>query len=260
LREVWITLRNFLTNYGIQVVGAFILASVGWFASVWAARAARRLAERSEAVGPTLAPVLSKTARFTVLAIVLTAVLNKLGVDTSSLLAALGAFGLAVGLALRDTISDIASGIVLLVLRPFEAGDEVDIDGTTGTVLAIDVFQTRLRSFEGFPIMLPNHKVRAARISNYTQSDHRRIELTVGITYDANLDEAIKLVQKVLKADERVHDEPAALVSSQELGDNVVKLIVRAWIGPEHWFSTRVDLLRKIKLELDRAKIPMRKP
>jgi small conductance mechanosensitive channel len=254
---IWVMLTQFITQYGIQLVGALIMGVLGWFAALWVGRGVRRLAERSESLGPTLAPVLSKAARFTVLAIVLTAVLDKLSIDTSSLLAALGAFGLAVGLALRDTISDIAAGIVLLVLRPFDTGDEVDIDGTQGTVASIDLFQTHLTSFDGVAMVLPNHKVRTARISNYTHADKRRVELTVGIAYEASLEEAIRHVEEVLAKDERVRDEPAPLVSPSVLGEHTVKLTVRAWIPPDHWTTTKMDLLRKIKLTLDRAKIPL---
>jgi small conductance mechanosensitive channel len=169
------------------------------------------------------------------------------------LLAALGAFGLAVGLALKDTIADIASGIVLLALRPFEAGDAVSVDGIGGTVQSIDIFQTQLVSFEGVPMMVPNSKVRTARIENYSRAEKRRIDLSVGVAYDANLDEAIEVVKKAMEGDERVLADPAPLVSSEALADSSVNLLVRVWIPPANFMADKLDLLRKVKLELDRA-------
>jgi small conductance mechanosensitive channel len=251
LRELWAESRALLVGYGFNVIAALAIAFIGWMLAMWAARAARRFAERSESLGATLAPLVGKTARIGVLVIAVVMALERFGVDTSSLLAAVGAFALAVGLALRDTVADMAAGIVILVLRPFEVGDEVDVEGTTGVVDGIDVFELRLTSSDGVPLVLPNRKVRAARILNYSRAQKRRIDLSLSIGHTIDLDAACKRVATLLAQDERVLASPPPLVNTREQADTGVTLLVRAWIEPSSWFATRLDLVRKLKLAFE---------
>lgn len=246
---------GFFTKYGIDLVGAFVIFAVGWFLSRWAARAVRRLADRTEHLGPTLAPVLATAARLGVLAVAAVAALNKLGVDTTSLIAALGALGLGVGLALKDTLSDLASGIVILFLRPFDVGEDADINGVEGTITAVDLFETKLTGFDGVPLVLPNKKVREGHIRNYTRAERRRIDYTVGIAYGADVDLAIATIRDVLAADERVLDDPEPIINVTALADSSVNLLVRFNVRPEGWIAVHMDVKRKVKLALDEAGI-----
>jgi small conductance mechanosensitive channel len=163
----------------------------------------------------------------------------------------LGAAGLAIGLALKDTVADVAAGIVLLVLRPFGVGDAVDIDGCLGTVNEIGVFETRLTSFDGVPIVLPNAKVRGGRIQNFTRAQKRRMDLTIGIGYADDIDKAMRTVLEVLTAEGRVLTDPEPLVNVTELGESSVNLLVRAWTAPADFFVTQLDLQRQIKQKFD---------
>lgn len=244
-----------LAAYGFDLLGALGILLGGWFLSRWASRFARQLADRTSHIGPTLGPVLATTARVGVLVVAAVAMLNKLGVDTTSILAALGALGIGVGLALKDTLSDLAAGIVILFLRPFEVGEDADINGVEGTVTAVDMFETKLTGFDGVPIVLPNKKVREGKIRNYTRAERRRIDLEVGVAYGADINRAIEVIAETLATDERVIDDPAPLINVIALADSSVNLLVRFWLPPDGWIPNHLDVRRKIKLALDEAGI-----
>jgi small conductance mechanosensitive channel len=253
-------LIDLLKSYGIEVVSAVVIAILGWTLATWAARSVRSLGKRSERIDATLVPILASVARLTVLTATAMAVLDKFGVDTKTLLAVLGTAGLTIGLALKDTLSDVASGIVLLVLRPFDVGDAIDVDGTSGIVDAIDVFQTNLTSFDGVPITLPNSKVRAAKIQNFTRADRRRMDLTIGVSYSADIGHAIAALKEVLANEPRLLVDPAPSVDVVELGDEKVHLLIRAWAMPGDFFPTRLDLTRRLKERLDTEGISIALP
>lgn len=255
LDEVKTIAAAMFTKYGFDILGALTILIVGWLLSFWASRAVKRLAERTQHLGPTLAPVLAAAARAGVLAAAGVAVLNKLGVDTTSLLAALGALGLGIGLALKDTLSDIASGIVILFLRPFEVGDDVDVNGLEGTITSVDIFETKLVGFDGVPALLPNKKVREGKIRNYSRAARRRIEITVGVAYGADVDQAIATIRNTLRDDERVLEEPSPIVNVSALADSSVNILVRFWLSPTDWIPNHLDVRRKLKLALDEAEI-----
>jgi small conductance mechanosensitive channel len=245
------TLTPFVTVYALRIAGAVAILLVGFVLAGWAARSVRAFAGRRASVDATLIPLLTRLVRWAVLAVTLVAVLDKFGVQTSSILAMLGAAGLAIGLALKDTVADVAAGIVLLVLRPFSVGDAVDIDGCLGTVEEIGIFETRLTSFDGIPSVLPNAKVRAGRIQNFSRSKTRRLDLTIGIGYSDDIDLARRVIAEVLDSDERVLTDPEPLVNVTALGDSSVNLLVRAWTAPADFFVTQLDLQRQIKQKLD---------
>ncbi|AUX49134.1 hypothetical protein SOCE26_106790 [Sorangium cellulosum] len=240
-----------LRSQGASVASALIIVVIGWIASVWTARSVRALGKKWTQIDLTLVPVLASLSRLVVLTVTAMAVLERFGVDTKSLFAVLGAAGLTIGLALKDTLSDVASGLVLLVLRPFDVGDAVEIDGTSGVVDAIDVFQTKLTSFDGVPITLPNSKVRSAKIQNFTRARRRRMDLTIGVSYNADIAHAIASLRDVLSNEPRVLSEPAPSVDVVELADQKVNLLVRAWTLPEDFFPARLELTRHLKDRLD---------
>lgn len=254
-QRYWMELRESLvelvTRWGLKLAVAITLAILGWIIAAWAASRVRRLAERTGRIDKTLVSVIGKLTRLAVLAIVLVAVLSNLGVDTASFLAFLGAAGLAIGLALKDTASDIASGIVLLVLRPFSVGDDVSIGTTGGTVDEIGIFQTTLTTFEGVPIVVPNSKVRTSEIQNFTRAGRRRIDLTIRVSYEADLDRVREVLHDVVTADERVLADPAPLVDVTSLAESSVELLVRVWAKPAAFFDAKLSLSRLIKQRFD---------
>jgi len=203
-------------------------------------------------VDPTLIPFVGRILHWLVIAVTVVAVLGKFGVDTSSVLAVLGAAGLAVGLALKDTLSDVASGIVLLVLRPFDVGDTVSIDTTQGQVTAIDVFETRLISLEGVPLVLPNSKVRAAKIENFSRADIRRVQIVVGIGYAENIGTALAALRETVELDRRVLLDPAPVINVNDLGPVAVNLMCQVHTKACDFADTKMDLTRAIKERFDR--------
>ena len=239
-----------LTQYGFNVIGALVIAVLGWLASRWVPALVRRYGKRTPHVDRTLVPLLASIVRIVVLGITAMIVLDKFGVDTKSILAVLGAFGLAIGLALKDTVSDVASGIVLLVLRPFDVGDDVDVEGTVGVVDAIDLFQVQLTSHDGVPIFLPNTKVRAGKIQNFTRAERRCVELTVPVSAH-DIGKAIAALEDEITREPRVLADPAPLVKVAAIAPPSVQLLVRAWTSGADFTATKLDLMRRIKERID---------
>ena len=185
-------------------------------------------------------------ARVLGLVVVLVAVLDALGVPTTSLLAVLGAAGLAIGLALKDSLSNIASGVMLIVLRPFRAGDAVEIAGMQGVVERVRIFQTVLRAYQNHDIILPNSEITTQPIVNFTARPQRRIDLAVGIGYEDGIRKAREVLLGIAAAHEKVRDEPAAEVLVTGLGESSVNLELRAWVDTPDFVTTRSDLTEAI--------------
>lgn len=249
------TLVNAATKYGLDLIGAVFIVIIGWLASRWAGRAAHRLAEGRGRDTATLAPIASKLARAVVLIATLIAVLDRAGVETTSLLAALGTMGLALGLALKDTVSDFAAGIVLVVLRPFSHGDRVALGDIEGVVEAVDAFDTTLIALDGVPTVIANRNVRSAVIRNITRATRRRFDIVVGVAYDVDIDEAIRVVSEAVALAPNVLDTPAPIVNAADLADSSVNILIRLWIVGDDAFAVSLDVRRRVKLALDAANI-----
>jgi small conductance mechanosensitive channel len=243
------SLSHTLATSGVQLLGALLISLVGWVAARWVAAGVRRVGARAHRIDRTLVPLLASLAHWTILAVTLVAVLEKFGIPTSSVLAVLGSLGLAVGLSLKDTISDLAAGVVLLLLRPFDVGDAVNLGGTAGVVEAIDLFETKLTSFDGVPLVMPNSKVRGSVVENYSRAQERRIELVVGVA-PGELDRARQVITRVLASEARILPEPAPRVDLQELGGSAAHLLVRGYCPAPELQSTRTALTRRLEEEL----------
>lgn len=245
------TLVPYFVEYGIEVIGAIAILIVGLLVAKWVGRRVEHYMEHSDRFDRTLEPLFAKTARIVVVAVTILAVLNQFGVETASLIAVLGTIGLAIGLALQGTLSNIASGIMLLILRPFNVGDTVDIGSTSGVVDEIGLFVTEMHTFDNIAITMPNSKVWGTEIRNYSRNDKRRVDMEFGIAYDDDMDKAMRIVKEVLNADERVLDEPEPLVAVSNLGDSAVGIRVRPWTATENVWPLRYDLTKRIKERFD---------
>ena len=240
-----------LINIGMQVVAAIAILVVGWLIAATVERTVRKRAERSGVLDPTLAIVLAKVSRVLILAVTLIAVLNQFGVQTTSLIALLGAAGLAVGLALQGALSNVAAGIMLLVLRPFRVGDVVEFGSTLGTVDEIGLFVTSMHTPDNIAMIVPNSQVWGNTIRNYGLNDTRRIDLVLGISYSDDMDKAIAIVRSVINEEARCLKDPEALVAVAELADSSVNLYARPWVKREDFFATKLDLTKRIKERFD---------
>jgi small conductance mechanosensitive channel len=243
---------DLLSTWGLQLLGALVLLIVGRIAAGWTRRIVQR-ALASARVDATLVPFIGGVTYYVILIAVLMAVLGIIGIQTASLLAVLGAAGLAVGLALQGTLSNVASGVMLLVFRPFQVGDYIEAGGTAGSVTSIGLFTTVLNTPDNVRIMVPNSSVYGQTIKNYAANDTRRNDMVIGISYDDDIGVAAETIKRVLAADERVLAEPEPVVAVAELGDSSVNLVVRPWCRKEDYWGLRFDMMRALKEQLEAA-------
>jgi small conductance mechanosensitive channel len=252
MNQVMEQITAFVTQWGLKVVGALAVFIVGRIVAGMIRRAVRRALQRAD-VDATLRPFLSGLVYYLALAVVLIAVLNLFGIQTASLIAVLGAAGLAVGLALQGTLSNFASGVMLLVFRPFQVGNYVEVAGTAGSVEQVGVFNTTLKSPDNVRIVVPNSQIYGSTIKNYNGFETRRIDLVMGISYDDDIGVAVKTIGSILEADPRVLKDPAPVVAVNELGDSSVNLVVRPWCQASDYWALKWDLTREMKEGLERA-------
>ena len=242
---------EFLMSMGLQALAAIAILIAGWLIAAAAQRAVRRRAERAAALDVTLAIVLGKVTRVLILVVTVIAVLNQFGVQTTSLIALLGAAGLAVGLALQGTLSNVAAGIMLLILRPIRVGDFVDIGSTLGTVDEIGLFVTSMHTPDNIAMVIPNSQIWGTTIKNFTQNDTRRVDMIFGISYSDDMDKAVQIINSLIAADERFLKEPEPLVAVAELADSSVNIYARPWVNRADFFAAKLDLTKKVKERFD---------
>ncbi|GEA05395.1 mechanosensitive ion channel protein [Alteromonas sp. KUL42] len=182
---------------------------------------------------------------------VIVASLDQLGVDTTSLVAILGAAGLAIGLSLQDSLKNFAAGVMLLVFKPFKAGDFVEAAGTAGSIGKIGIFTTTMNTPDNKEIIVPNGKIYSDNITNYSARDTRRVDMVVGIGYDADLLKAKRILQELVAEDERILPDPAPKIAVSELADSSVNFIVRPWVNSADFWGVKFDFTEKVKLRFD---------
>lgn len=246
------TITDLVATWGLKVLGALVLLIVGRTVARWARRQVRRALERSR-MDETLVPFVASLTYYLLLAFVVIAVLGMVGIQTASIIAVLGAAGLAVGLALQGTLANFAAGVMLLVFRPFGKGDVVDVGGVKAKVDAVGIFMTTLTSFDNVAVTLPNSKVWGEKIENYSANDTRRNDMVIGISYDDDIGTAMDVVRRVVSADDRVLADPAPTIAVGELGDSSVNILVRPWCNRDDYWALRWDLTRRLKEELEAA-------
>ena len=237
-------------EYGVDIAGAIVLLVVGWTVAGWIRRVIRRNLDRVPVLDETLKPLIANLVRYAVLIFVLIAVLNQFGVQTTSIIAVLAATGLAIGLALQGMLANVASGVMLLFLRPFNVGEYVEAGGIAGTVAEIGLFNTEIKSSAGPGLVVPNSKIWDGPITNFSRNPTRRFDIAVGIGYDDDIDGAMALLKGLLTGDARVLDDPEPLVVVQELGDSAVIINLRAWTRSGEYGATVWDLNKEIITEL----------
>lgn len=238
-------------EHGLSIIGAILILIAGWAVANWAAKKVHQKTAASKKVDDTFVPVLSQTTRVFIIIVTILAVLGQFGVETTSIIAVLGAAGLAIGLALQGTLSNVAAGVMLLVLRPFKVGDVVDVGGSLGVVDSIGLFITELHTFDNVGVSMPNSKVWGDEIKNLTRFSTRRVDMEFGIGYGDNMDTAMKLIKEVLDEDERILKEPEPLIVIGGLGDSSVDIRVRPWTNTSDVWPVRYDITKKIKERFD---------
>jgi small conductance mechanosensitive channel len=244
---------EWVVENALSVLTAFIVLLVGWNLAGFLARHIRSLLPRTKRIDQTIAPVISEVVRYTVIIVTVVIVLGQFGVQTASILAVLGAVGLAVALALQGTLSNIAAGVMIIWLRPFNVGEFINAESVAGSVVEIGLFSTRLRTYDGIFVFVPNSNLWNSRITNYTREPRRMIETKVGISYDADLAAARQALLAIPAADDRVLPEPAPFVFVANLGASSVDIVMRSWVKSSDWWQANVDFQERAKLALDAA-------
>jgi len=229
-------------SYSLDFIGAIILLVGGWLVARWVSRLLRRHLSDIPGMDLTLVGLVASVARYTVLILVIIAVLAQFGIQTASILAVLGTAGLAVGLALQGTLANIAAGMMLLLLRPFQVGDYVDANGTAGTVDEIGLFAVEMHTYNGIYLTVPNSQIWAGSILNYSRLPTRRLDSVIGISYDDDVAKAMTVLQELLDGDERVLRDPEPQVMVKELADSSVNINLRCWTNSEHYWALLFDL------------------
>jgi len=238
----------------LRISLALLMAAVGIWLARWWARAMDRLLLRLE-VEQILRSFLRNVTYAVAVIVSLIAALDFAGVPTTSLLAVVGAAGLAIGLALKDSLANIASGVMLIMLRPFRTGDFVEIAGMEGTVDSVRIFQTHLRTIDNRAIILPNSQITADAIINYNAHGERRIDLGVGIGYEDNLALARESLLAIAAANPAVKDVPAPEVLVLKLGESSVELQLRCWVESHEYQNVKSELLERLLHDFSKKNI-----
>ena len=241
-----------IVDWGLKLLLALVVYIVGKWVAKKITSLVRNLLIRAE-VDETLINFLANIVYAILLVAVILAALDILGVPVTSLLAVLGAAGLAIGLALKDSLGNFAAGVMLVLFRPFKKGDFVEAAGVSGTVTEVRIFNTVLTTPDNKQIIIPNGQVGAATITNYSANDQRRVDLVFGVGYDDDLKVARGVLEKICERHPLILDDPACKIFVSNLGDSSVDFAVRPWVKSEDYWTVYSDLLEQGKLELEAA-------
>ncbi|WP_449254025.1 mechanosensitive ion channel family protein [Brevundimonas naejangsanensis] len=248
---------DLLGDFAVNLAIAAIIFVLTLLAARWASGAARKILGRTRLVrrDPTVLAFMVQIVRVVVIIIGMIAVLQRLGVQTTSIIAVLGAASLAVGLALQGTLSNVAAGVMLLILRPYRVGEAIDVGGASGTVQKLDLFTTQLTNANNHKIVIPNSKVLSDVIVNVTGQRTRRIEINFTVGYGENLKDACAVLASVAKVNDRVLKDPTPWTGVTGLLDSAVQITLHAWVNNADWWQTQSDLMQAGKEALDEAGI-----
>ncbi len=251
-------LQDLFDQYGpwvvsgvLKVVGALILLLIGLRIAGMLADFVRNESTKRENVDSTLGNFFASIVRWGLTAAVVIAVLSVFGVQVASFAAILGALTLAIGLSMQGALGNIASGVMIMLFRPYKLGDYIDVAGKAGTVKDINLFQTVLATVDNVKIMVPNGQAISGTITNFSGYTERRCDITFGIDYDDNFDEAIAIIQEIVDADERIQRIPEPFVRVTNLGDSSVDITCRLWCKASDYWPLKFDMIERVKKAFD---------
>ena len=243
-----------ISSYSINIIGALLIFIIGKWLSRRVANLIAKLLEKNN-VDQTLTGFLKNLIYYALIVVVIIAAVGKLGINTTSFLTIVGAAGLAIGLALKDSLANFAAGVMLVLFRPFTIGDVVSTAGITAKVEKITIFNTMFCTPDNQLVIVPNNKIITDIITNINAKDTRRIDLVVGISYSDDMAQTKDILERLAKEDSRVLEDPAVTIAVSELADSSVNLVFRPWVKTEDYWTVRFDLTEKIKTVFDEAGI-----
>jgi small conductance mechanosensitive channel len=247
-------LKTSALDFGINLVTAIVIFYVGRIVVRLITRGLRKVMNAQE-VDPTLVSFASNLVNMILLVIVVIAAIGALGVQTTSFIAILGAAGLAVGLALQGSLSNFASGVLIIIFRPYKVGDWIEGAGVAGSVVSVQILTTILKTGDNKQIVVPNSKIMGDIITNYSANDTRRVDMVIGVSYDDDLDKTRSVLEELIAAEERILDDPAPTIAVSELGDSSVNFVVRPWVNTADYWGVMFDLTEAIKKRFDKEGI-----
>jgi small conductance mechanosensitive channel len=239
-----------LTLIGIRALTAVAIFIIGRWIAKLLTNVAKKAMARAD-IEDTLENFLANMLYYTLMAAVIIATINQLGVQTTSLLAVVGAAGLAIGLALQGSLSNFASGVMIVAFRPYRVGDFIAAGGVTGTVEEVQIFTTIMKTPDNKKIIVPNSQVMAGEITNFSANPTRRVDLVAGCGYADDLDKVRKVLEDIIAADERILADPAPTIAVSELADSSVNFVVRPWVNAADYWGVHFDVTEQIKKRFD---------
>lgn len=258
--KLWADYGDDVIGFGAQAVGALIVLVVGLRVAGWLGGLVRSIALKQENIDDTLGNFFGSMVRWAVTAAVFIAVLQVFGVPATSFVAVLGALTLAIGLSLQGALGNIASGVMIMIFRPYKLGDYVEAAGAAGTVKDINLFQTVLATPDNVQVMVPNSQAIDGVIKNYSGYSTRRVDVTFGIDYGDDIDKAIGIIKSIVDADKRIMRDPEPFAKVVNLGDSSVDIATRNWVNASDYWDVKFDLTRQIKEAFDQQGISIPYP
>ena len=254
LNNYLVVIQDLITRFGLNLLAAIVIFFIGQWIAAFVRRLVRRLMSKAN-IDSTLTSFVGNLAYYGVVAFAVIAALNRLGVQTASLIAILGAAGLAVGLALQGSLANFAAGVLIIIFRPFSVGDLIEAADVLGEVLEIQLFTTTFATLDNKQVIVPNSSLTGGNIINYTVRGKLRVDTTIGVAYEADIDQVRQVISEVLESDPLVLKEPSPTIAVMELGDSSVNFAVRPWAKPEDYWSVYFNVHENVKKRLDAAGI-----
>lgn len=253
------TLQDGLATYGPGVLAFVGVIVIGWFIAKAITGAMRKGMTKAD-IDSTLIGFVCHLAYMALMALVVISALGQLGVNTTSFAAIIGAAGLAIGLSLQSSLGNFASGVMLIIFRPFKAGDFVEAGGVSGVVEDVQIFATIIRTGDNKEITVPNGSVTGGSITNYSAKPTRRVDMVFGIGYDDDLKKAKQVLHDIIAADSRILADPPVTIAVAELADSSVNFVVRPWVASADYWGVKFDITENVKIEFDKQGISIPYP
>lgn len=250
--ELFSLVTNWLLGNVWTLVSAFIITIVGLIAAKLVSGLILKRLSRERDFDQTVAPFLVEVSRYAILIFTIMLALAQLGIETTTMLAVLGAFAVAIAFGMRDILTNVAAGLMIVILRPMSIGDYIQATGAAGTITEIGLFATRLVSADGQYLFVPNSLIWGTAITNYNREPRRRFDFKIGISYDADIGKARKVLLKIANADRRILPDPAAIVYVAELSESAVTMLLRVWVPTIDYWDVRYEITEKTKLAFDK--------
>ncbi|EGR4403281.1 small-conductance mechanosensitive channel MscS [Vibrio cholerae] len=249
--NTWLTNNSdLLIQYGVNVISAILILFIGNLVVKGVAGSVAKVLKKKE-MDKAVVDFIHGIVRYTLFIIVLIAALSRIGVQTASVVAVIGAAGLAVGLALQGSLSNFAAGVLIVAFRPFKSGDYVEIGGVAGSVDSIQIFQTVLKSPDNKMVVVPNSAVIGGAITNYSRHETRRVDMVIGVSYKSDLQKTKRVLRETLEKDPRILKDPDMTIGVLTLADSSINFVVRPWCKTEDYWKVYFDSMQAIKEALD---------